>query len=260
IARAAPVVASKICTPGFVKDRICRAMPVESMSRMRCSPRSCTRDAMPIERGFWPRKYPHWPTNPGSRSPPFSSMAFHRPSSSGVAKASSVAIRKYAGVRSRLIVFFGTRREPSLGEAHGFRVCRANLSGLTGRKHVVAQLTACQRMLGQLVQGQAFDKVFPIGDRQIDTTVELGIANRRLGVFAAGDCVNILQKALAHHDNAGVACPQMLVRAVGNHSLPYPGDEILIHDVARDQASGVRVENRAAPRRDLLLHIRLSAL
>ena len=46
-----PVAASNTCTPGLVSARICLAMPVSSMSRMRCSPRSWMRAINCVARG-----------------------------------------------------------------------------------------------------------------------------------------------------------------------------------------------------------------
>ena len=69
------------------------------------------------------------------------------------------------------------------------------------------------------------------------------------GIFASGDGFQIAQEALAQHEDAAIARAQVLLGPVGDGSLPHPGDEILIHDVARDPAAGLphRAPGRAMP-------------
>jgi hypothetical protein len=50
LANATAVAASKTCTPGDVSDRMCMAIPVESMSAIRRAPMSCSRSMIRVMR------------------------------------------------------------------------------------------------------------------------------------------------------------------------------------------------------------------
>src|SRR6202034_1972897 len=69
---------------------------------------------------------------------------------------------------------------------------------------------------------------------------------------------DVFQELVAEQDDPLVAEAGGFIAPIGNDSFPHPGDEILIHDVAGDEAAGFGVEHWAAPCGDLVLHERLA--
>ena len=55
---------------------------------------------------------------------------------------------------------------------------------------------------------------------------------RPLGFAARGDFLQFLEEAVADHRDAAVAGAEIFLRAVGDHALPDPGDDVLVHHVA----------------------------
>src|SRR5215469_15009692 len=84
------------------------------------------------------------------------------------------------------------------------------------------------------------------------------IADDRLRVLAASHSFQIIEKALPDQEDSADAGGQVLRGPIGNPSLPHPGDEILIHDVARDPTARGRVAYRSVPCGNELLHVRLA--
>src|SRR5690606_29977251 len=88
--------------------------------------------------------------------------------------------------------------------------------------------------------------------------VLLRIAHETLRVPALRDRVEIVEELAPHHRDAAVAAAEVLPRAVGDAALADPRDEVLVHDVAGDPATGRLVLDRRAPGRDALLHVRVA--
>ena len=60
-------------------------------------------------------------------------------------------------------------------------------------------------------------------------TLRAGSRTIAFGILAALDALDVVEEALAHHDDAAVARAEMLLRAVGDRALTEPRDEVLIH-------------------------------
>jgi hypothetical protein len=83
--------------PGQVSEMTCLSMPAASMSAIRSSPRSVSREVTHAGRSAaLRRKKPCRLTKPGSSMVPSASMDRHSAISSGGANASSVAMRRYS--------------------------------------------------------------------------------------------------------------------------------------------------------------------
>src|SRR5579872_422339 len=95
-----------------------------------------------------------------------------------------------------------------------------------------------------LLARQTLDESLPPNDRQLDTAVHLCIAHHGLWIAAAIERLQIVEEALAHHDDAAVAATEMLALTVGDRALSDPADEILVHDVAGDPAASLLVGDR----------------
>ena len=103
-------------------------------------------------------------------------------------------------------------------------------------------------------------RIFALRHRQRDALIDLGIADDGFGILTLGHRFQIAQEALAQHQDAAVAGAQMLLGPIRNSSLPHPCNEVLIHHVARYQTAGGRIDHRAMPRRDALLHVEFALL
>ncbi len=79
-----------------------------------------------------------------------------------------------------------------------------------------------------------------------------------LGSPPCRDPLQVGEKAAPHHDDAAVAAPEMFPAAVGDHALAGPREEILVHQVRGDPATGLRVLHGAHPVGNALLHVRLA--
>src|SRR6185437_5843142 len=90
--------------------------------------------------------------------------------------------------------------------------------------------------------------------------VDLRVAHQAFRLLAFFDAVEIGEELPTQHRDALVAGREILMLAVGDGALADPGDEILIHHVRRDPASGARVLDRALPGRDAVLDIRFALL
>ncbi len=123
------------------------------------------------------------------------------------------------------------------------------------------RLQAClqQRVVLVLIEREALHHLPLLEERQLDETRQVRIADHCLGIAALRDGVEVVEEALADHGDAHVARTQILLGAIGDPALAHPGDEVLVHDVARDPAT-VLVLDRADPGRDRLLHERLAPL
>src|SRR5262249_61670561 len=94
---------------------------------------------------------------------------------------------------------------------------------------------------------------------QLDAAGGGWVAQHTERIVARRDLLHLREETLAHHGDADIARAQMLFAAVGDGTLPDPGNNVLVDDMAVDPASA-GILDRADPGRDDALNERLAAL
>src|SRR5262249_4144293 len=128
------------------------------------------------------------------------------------------------------------RSSNSLGQAsnpHRFFVGSTDFNRLARLEWItVGELLAKDRMLEQFFETQSINVCAAMRDRQRNGFIHFRITNHSLGILALRDALEIIEESLSKHQNPAIALPEMFLSPVGDSSLPGPGNEILIHDVA----------------------------
>lgn len=68
-------------------------------------------------------------------------------------------------------------------------------------------------------------------------TFFFGIAQDAFGLAAGRDGFELFEKPAAYRDDAAIAGAKMLGRPVRDHTLPHPGQKILVHHMGVDPLS-----------------------
>ncbi len=102
----------------------------------------------------------------------------------------------------------------------------------------------------EIAAREPVDEAVAVDDGQPDAPVQLGVADDGLRLAAPLDRLGLLEQSAAHHDDAAIALAEVLAGAIGDGALADPGDEVLVHDVARHPAPGERILDRAVPAGD----------
>src|SRR5579883_176876 len=143
--------------------------------------------------------------------------------------------------------------------AHRFDEGAPHFRRLAVMEAKFVEARAQQRFLAEIGERNALGVEFARYVGQRDTSRLIGTAYHAARLLAGGHGFHLGEEAPAHHGDADVARPQILLSTIGDAPLADPGDDVLVDDVAGDEAT-VLVLERAHPGRHALLHVGLAAL
>src|SRR5713226_834295 len=87
-----------------------------------------------------------------------------------------------------------------------------------------------------------------MSDRQRNAFIDLRVADHGLWILPIRDAFQFIEESPAEHQNAAIALPKMLFGAICNCALAGPCNEVLIHHVAGNPASGAGILDCPIPR------------
>src|SRR3982074_1218796 len=139
-----------------------------------------------------------------------------------------------------------------LPHPHGALEGLAHLGRLAEMKLKAVHPPPQQGMVAKFFQPDALRVELARQVGRLDACGRRGIANDAFGLPARLDRIELGKEALTHHADADVAAAQVLARAVSDHALAHPGDDVLVDDVARDPAPAFVLDGAAPTRAPVL--------